>query len=162
MTTCDCFKRGAVQDISSTSKLDAIRELISKSPAFEMVRDRRKLEEAVMQREQLQSTACGHGIAFAHAKTDQVQDVVVVLGISRSGICCGTPDGRPVHLLFIIASPPDTPLDYLMVLSALARVLYAGCFSEDDLQNLSFEQIERKLSDRLMRVLDSISVKTCI
>ena len=161
MTTCDCFKSGAVRRLVSKAKFDAIRELIRKSPAFRKVENLEKLEEAVVQREQIQSTACGHGIAFAHAKTDQVSNIVVVLGVSRTGIDFGTPDGNPVNLLFIIASPLDTPLEYLMTLSALARIFYDGCFTKEDLKSLTLPGIGAKLIAQLKNAFDVARLEVC-
>ena len=55
------FKGGAVHILESEGKFEAIKELIHK--AFPLVRTKRKreLEKAVIEREKLQTTACGHG-----------------------------------------------------------------------------------------------------
>jgi PTS system nitrogen regulatory IIA component len=139
--------------LESESKNDAIKELIRKAPALTGICNRDRLEEAVIARENIQSTACGHGIAFAHGKTDQVDDIAIVLGISKKGIRFSTPDGGPVHLLFIIASPASDHRHYLMVLSSLARICYDRRFVREIVDKLSLKQIEKKLSKRLQENL---------
>jgi PTS system nitrogen regulatory IIA component len=80
-------------------------------------------EDAVITRERQQTTGFGHGVAVAHGRVKGVPRVLIALGISRAGIPFDAPDGAPVHLLFVIASPPELSLDYLQALSTLVRCL---------------------------------------
>ncbi len=161
MNTGSHFSGGAVLCLESESKNDAIKELIRKAPAFTRIGNRTRLEKAVIERENIQSTACGHGIAFAHGKTDQVDDVAIVLGISKKGIRFSAPDGGPVHLLFVIASPPSDHRHYLMVLSSLARICYDRRFVREVVDKLSLKEIEKKLSKKLNENLNRFQQKIC-
>ena len=49
--------------------------------------------------------------------------MLIALGVSRHGIPFDSPDGEPVRLLFVIASPPNLSLEYLQALSTLVRCL---------------------------------------
>jgi len=153
------FGAGAVLSLESDSKTDAIKELIRKASTFTGIGNIANLEEAVIARENLQSTACGHGIAFAHGKTKQIRDIAIGLGISKKGIRFSTPDGIPIHLLFVIASPPSEHIDYLMVLSSLARICYDKCFVKEVVEDLSLAEVERKFSQKLKETLDKIKLK---
>ena len=136
---------GPVQELEAHERFEAIRELIRGNPAFSAVKDLTRLEEAVVKRENAGFTACGHGVAFAHGYSVQVNRVTVVIGFSRGGIDYDTPDGNSVHLLFIIASPPDRKLDYLVVLSSLARICYDSILLREILHSVSLHEIESKI-----------------
>ena len=135
----------SVLDIRSESKFDAIRELIQKASSILRMEDLKSLETAVIRREKLQSTACGHNVAFAHGKTDQVDDIVIVLGVSPAGIPFGSPDGKPVHMLFLIVSHPKKQLEYLMVLSSLARIFHDERCKADLFSKLTAADVRVKL-----------------
>jgi len=124
MSTTHCFSPGSVvADLLSTEKFEALRELIRRAPVFGALADLRRLEEAVINRERQQSTGFGHGVAVAHGRVEGVPRVLMALGISRVGIPFESPDGEPVRLLFVIASPPSLSLEYLQALSTLVRCL---------------------------------------
>jgi PTS system nitrogen regulatory IIA component len=124
MSTTDCFISGSVvADLISTEKFEALRELIRRAPVFRALADAARLEEAVLERERQQSTGLGHGVAVAHGPVEGVPRVLIALGVSRTGIPFESPDGEPVRLLFVIASPPSLSLEYLQTLSTLVRCL---------------------------------------
>jgi len=135
----------SVLDIGSEDKFDAIRELIRNASSILEMKDLASVERAVIRREKLQSTACGHNVAFAHGKTEEVEDIVIVLGISRKGIEFGSPDGKPVNMLFLIVSHPNKQLEYLMVLSSLARIFHDESCKQDLFEDLSAPAVQRKL-----------------
>jgi mannitol/fructose-specific phosphotransferase system IIA component (Ntr-type) len=78
--------------------------------------------EAVMAREEKASTVAGGGVAFPHARTELVDQILLGIGRSRKGIVFG---GEPdlVHLIFVIAVPQQMVNDYLICVGALARLL---------------------------------------
>lgn len=124
MRTHHCFEAGSVvSDLRSTDKFDALRELIRRAPVFHRLTSPAELEEAVLARERQQSTGFGHGIAVAHGRVPGVPRVLIALGISKAGIPYDSPDGEPVRLLAVIASPPHLSLEYLQALSTLVRCL---------------------------------------
>ena len=127
MAEPNCFRAGDVHPIAATEKYGAIAELIGKAPALSEVQDLGLFHECVVSREKNGSTGLGRGIAVAHGKTPLVDRVIVTLGISRDGIEFDAPDGLPVHLLFLVASPPEKSSEYLMALSTIACV----CRSHD-------------------------------
>ncbi len=82
--------------------LERLAGLVSKSPH---VRDGRKLLEDVLAREELVTTGVGHGVAFPHAKSDAVREVVFAFGRTTGPIEFGALDGEPVRLIFLIGAP---------------------------------------------------------
>lgn len=120
MPELSCFRAGSVHSIDATEKYEAIAELIGKADALAEVGDLGLFEECVVRREREGGTGLGRGIAVAHGKTPLVDRVIVALGISRRGIEFDAPDGLPVRLLFLVASPPQMSCEYLMALSVIA------------------------------------------
>jgi nitrogen PTS system EIIA component len=147
MEKISCFTHGTVVcDLTSTDKFRAIHELLLNAPVFRDVDDIDYLERAVVQREQLQSTGLGNGIAVAHGKTPAVGNIVMALGISRGGIPFEAIDGKPVHFLFLVANPPGMQLEYLLALSVLIRVIRDDRFRDNLLTCYDTFEIEKTLS----------------
>jgi len=149
-----CFPSGSViSDIHSEEKYQAIHELITRAPVFRKWEDLSLFEQAVCQRERLQSTGLGHGIAMAHGKCDAVGRFVIALGISRRGIDFDSCDTQPVQFLFLVANPPEYQSEYLPVISSLAELLRNEDFRRRLLACRRPRQIEGILRRSFHRIL---------
>jgi PTS system fructose-specific IIC component/PTS system nitrogen regulatory IIA component len=69
------------------------------------------------------STGISKGIALPHGRTNAVNAICGVLGISHNGVQYDALDGEPVYLLFLIISPLDDSGKYLKLLKHLARLM---------------------------------------
>ena len=125
--------------------MDAIREVIERASVFTDQARRSSVETAVIARERLQSTGIGGGVAVAHGEVAHVAQVTIALGISRGGIPFDSVDGRPVHLLFVFATPPDQRQEYLQALCTIARLVKADFFDKAVNGNLSSSAIQERL-----------------
>ncbi len=148
MSILHCFQTGSVvPDLASPDKYEAIRELIRRAPVFQEITDRAAFEESVIARERLQSTGLGHGVAVAHGRTAGAGRVVIALGLSRQGIPFDSPDGEPVQLLFVIASPVSLSLDYLQALSTLVRCVRSRSLRDSLFTPGDVASIESRIRD---------------
>ncbi|GAB6088445.1 PTS sugar transporter subunit IIA [Spirochaeta dissipatitropha] len=150
------FDNGSVVwELESEIKLEAIQEVIFHSPVFQQLPgfDPERFFEIVAEREAIQSTGFGHGVAVAHGRTSMVEDSVVALGISRQGIEYQALDNRPVHLLFVVATHPEKQLNYLKVLSSLVTLVRQESFRREIFACLCQEEIESKLCHGMARIL---------
>jgi PTS system nitrogen regulatory IIA component len=146
-----CFDHGTVIfELLSADKFDALRELIRRAPVFREIGNLDPLEDAVMTRERLQSTGLGHGVAVAHGRAAGVQRVLISLGLSLAGIPYTSPDGEPVRLLFVIASPLHVFLDYLEGLSTLVRCLRDRSVRESLLGGIDAEEVGRRIREAFL------------
>jgi len=118
----DYFPNGCVCTLSHTVKYRAIHEMIAKLPLFRCIGDTKAFEKDVVKRERMQSTGLGWGVAVAHG-ISCTGAIGIGLGISPKGIDYNAIDRKPVHLLFMIATPPHREEEYLHVLSALVKLL---------------------------------------
>ncbi len=75
-----------------------------------------------MEREVKSSTVADGGVAYPHARTDLVDQIVLGIGRSRKGVSFAGSE-RLVHLIFVIAVPQQMVNDYLVCVGALARTL---------------------------------------
>jgi nitrogen PTS system EIIA component len=147
MKEIDCFTKGTVVcDLESTDKYSAIHELICCAPIFRDIEDAECLESAVVDREKIQSTGLGHGVAVAHGKSPTVGNIVMALGLSKKGIPFDALDGEDVNFLFLVANPPDKQLEYLLALSVLVRSVRDENFRDELLYCKNSKEIERKLN----------------
>ena len=95
----------------------------AEDPAHAELRTMRAaLLDAILNREKQGSTGLGNGIAIPHARTDGVRDVAVALGVSASGMDFDSADGKPCHLIFLIAAPLHESTRYLEALAAVASL----------------------------------------
>jgi mannitol/fructose-specific phosphotransferase system IIA component (Ntr-type) len=78
--------------------------------------------EQVLAREQTHPSTVENGVAFPHARTDLVNEIVIGVGRSRVGIPFGENRQR-AHLIFVIGVPERLLSDYLVCVGTLARLV---------------------------------------
>ncbi|MFP4417939.1 MAG: PTS sugar transporter subunit IIA [Chitinivibrionales bacterium] len=104
--------------LQSSSKIDAINELISVLSQTKSVTDGNQLADAVFQREQLMSTGIGLGIGLPHVRLNSVKDIIMALGVSQSPIeDYESLDGNPVRIIVMIAAGKDQHAKHVRLLS---------------------------------------------
>lgn len=77
---------------------------------------------ALLTREKVLSTGIGHGIAIPHAISSSIREPQVLLGISPEGADYQSMDGEPVHVFFVLLSPPDRASHHTRLLARIARL----------------------------------------
>ncbi len=114
---------------------------------------REEILESVRSREAKMSTGIKKGIAIPHGKTNAVDKVYGVLGVSKRGIDYDALDGEPVYLLFLMLAPQRDSEKHLRLLKRLAELLdnpqfYTDLVSQHDA--LSAHATIRKYEDVLI------------
>ena len=109
-------------DLRARSRDEALREIIGTMRGEEKVTEAEKLLREVIAREETHSTFMESGVAFPHARTTLVPQLVLGIGRSAEGVLFGA-EGELAHLLFVLAVPQRMVTDYLVCVGALARIL---------------------------------------
>jgi len=143
-------------NLKSFRKMDAIKEIVDKIAANGRIVDKVRLFDAIVEREELQTTALNSGVAvpharidaaLPHAKTDAVSSIILGLGVSQQGIDFGATDNTPAHLVFLIAAPTSANAEYLQLLQSVCNLLQAKGFREQMLLAQSPQDVIRTISD---------------
>ena len=119
----DHLDASRVIDLDSVSKEECLATLVGAAATSNAVVDQEALLQAVLERESKLSTGIGLGIAVPHARIEAVTRFVVVVGRHRAGMEFGSIDGRPVHIVVLIAGPREAKTPYLELLAQLSKRL---------------------------------------
>lgn len=96
-----------------------------------VLEDSMEFFRCVWQREQEGTTGVGEGVAIPHARSAAVRGPAVAAMTIPEGVDFESLDGQPVHLIFLIATPPEKGSGtHLEVLSSLAALLLEDSFRE--------------------------------
>jgi len=112
-----------MMEIKAKEKIAAINELVAHMVKHKLVNDGKEFIKALAKRENLESTGIGDGIAIPHARTNAVGDLVLAFARSPKGIDFSSIDGKPSHIIFLIASPEGKKSEYILALAKLSRLL---------------------------------------
>lgn len=110
-------------NLSATEKQAAISELANTFVNEGVVTNDSVYLKAVMKREEESTTGIGFGVAIPHGKSAAVIEPSLAFGRSQAGIQYDSMDGKPVHLMFLIAVPETSNDEHLRILSKLSRKL---------------------------------------
>lgn len=91
-----------VAGVSRDDVISSLAGLMSRSPNL---KDKDVFLKDVLSRERLVTTGVGHGVAFPHAKSDAVRNVIFAFGRTTGDIDFGALDGQSVRLVFLIGAP---------------------------------------------------------
>lgn len=140
-------------DLEAEDKEEAFEEMVDHFCQVERYNAREEILEALREREAKMSTGIHKGIAIPHGKTNAVENVYGVLGISHKGIDYDALDGEPVYLLFMVLAPQKDSEKHLRILKRMAELLenpqfYMDLVAQKDPQ--SAHGIIRKYEDVLI------------
>lgn len=125
-------------DFAAENKFDAIRILSEKAKELKLVRDARWLYEVVVAREELISTAIGHGVALLHPRhlhPSKIKTPSILFGRSSEPVDFDAPDNQPVNIFFMLLLHNDKQhlfsLSYISKLIMNSEVLEAFSTAKD-------------------------------
>jgi len=137
-----------VLNLTARTKEDAIRELIQAVPPSHKIHDKEELIKRVLEREQIETTGIGEGIAIPHARTDVVEGICVYLGISPKGINYGSIDDKPVHILILLAASESAHDTYLNTLAGVALLFNDRKFCQNLIRCKDPAKVLRLVAER--------------
>jgi PTS system nitrogen regulatory IIA component len=117
-----------VAALEGRRKDDVIEELAEVVSRHHPEIDNRKLVSALQDRERLNSTALGEGVAIPHGRLPGVRRVVAAFGRSPQGVDFNSLDGKPTHLFFLLVAPEDSAGAHLKALARISRLLKDDAF----------------------------------
>src|SRR2546421_12490624 len=109
--------------LEARNKADAIGELVKVLAASGDIADSKKVLDAVLEREATRTTGIGNGLAIPHGKCSGTKDLVMAIGKAATPIDFQAIDGRPVTLIWLLASPPDKTGPHIHALARISRLM---------------------------------------
>jgi mannitol/fructose-specific phosphotransferase system IIA component (Ntr-type) len=119
------MEQQVIRRLRSGKPANAIREIVdvlaSNVSGRKIAKPEAFLKE-VLAREQMHPSVVENGVAFPHARTDLVDEIVIGVGRSRAGVPFGENQQR-ANLIFVIGVPERLLSDYLVCVGTLARLV---------------------------------------
>lgn len=106
--------------VAGSSKKKVIENISSTIAQHMTSLDEDIIFNGLFARERLGSTGLGDGIAIPHCRTPNCSFITGSLFKLETPVDFGSPDGKPVDLLFVILAPEDSGAEHLQALALLA------------------------------------------
>ncbi|HXX67584.1 MAG TPA: PTS sugar transporter subunit IIA [Polyangiaceae bacterium] len=110
---------GTAHPLDKAAALSALAEMLTVGTQVEASR----AERVLVEREQLQSTGIGEGVAIPHGALPQLDTQHAALLIVPEGIEFAAIDGLAVNILFAVIGPKRATGEHLKTLARVSRLL---------------------------------------
>lgn len=112
-----------VHDLAAKDKVAAVEELLDVLVKQKLLANKKPVLTRIIDRESLETTAIGMGVALPHARVDTGGDIAIAVGRSEKGIDFDAPDGQKVQLVILVVWNPELPGLFNHLFAGLARFL---------------------------------------
>jgi fructose-specific phosphotransferase system IIA component len=133
--------------LESTTKSEAIGELVTLLAGNGEVSDAKKVLDAVLERESTRTTGIGNGLAIPHGKCTGTDHLVMAIGRPKTPIDFQAIDGRPVNLIWLLTSPPDKTGPHIHALARISRLMTIDKFR----QSLAEAKTAQEIYDAIVK-----------
>ncbi len=117
------FKNAILINLKTEPKNKVLSKMGKFLASIHNVKDSEQVVQKILERETDISTGIGFGIAIPHARTNLVENICLVAARCTQGIEFDSIDEKPVHLIFMLASPAIHSDDLRDVLSSLSKIM---------------------------------------
>lgn len=133
MGVCDILSRdrvsvAGVEGERARSKSDALRRLSVLLARGQSVATAEEIERVLEERERLQSTGIGGGVAIPHGNVDSLDRLMGAMLLCPKPIEFDAIDGAPVTILFALIGPKRATGEHLKMLARASRLLRDDVF----------------------------------
>jgi PTS system nitrogen regulatory IIA component len=109
--------------------------------------DADRLLEVLVERENLQSTGIGDGVAIPHGKLPGLQRLLAAFARSQDGVDFESIDGQPTHLFFLLVVPEQSGGLHLKALARISRFFRDAGFRKALLEAETREDVLRAIGE---------------
>ncbi len=139
----DCF----LHDLAEKTREDALRRIIHEAAVKGVIKDEGDLFAKLMERENVQTTAVGNGIAIPHCFTDEIPDLVIVVARAPEGLEFDSFDGKPTRVIFLLMGNRQEHSLHLKALARIARLIKSTEFVDRIVSAGSVEDMVRAFDE---------------
>ena len=148
MKIMDILVRDAViLDLSSHAKRDVLAEMAKRLAAAEPGLDEARLLEVLLERESLQSTGIGEGVAIPHGKLPGLKRLIASFARSQAGVDFESIDGLRTQLFFLLVVPEHSGGQHLKALARISRFFRDAAFRKSLLEAERIEDVFRAIEE---------------
>jgi len=119
-----------ILNLGVRTKSDVLAEMTAALAKVEPQIEPDRLHEVLLEREALQSTGIGDGVAIPHGKVGGLDRLVATFARSVEGVDFESIDGQPTHHLFMLVVPEHSGGKYLKALARISRFFRDPAFRE--------------------------------
>lgn len=109
--------------------------------------DADRLLQVLLDREGLQSTGIGEGVAIPHGKFPGLDRLLASFARSSPGTDFEAVDGQPTHLFFLLVVPEHSGGQHLKALARISRFFRDASFRKRLLEAGSIEQVFEAIAE---------------
>ncbi len=140
-------KEGAILDLASDTKDAVLEEMARSLSAAEDSRNADQMLVVLRDREALQSTGIGDGVAIPHGKIARLDLLVASFARSVKGVDFESIDGQPTHLFFLLVVPEHSGGQHLKALARISRFFRDPEFRQKLIGASSLEDVFRAIDE---------------
>jgi len=121
-------REAVILELASAAKRDVLAEMAGALVRAEPGIDEGRLLEVLLEREKLQSTGIGEGVAIPHGKLPGLKRLVASFARSSKGVDFESIDGQPTQLFFLLVVPEHSGGQHLKALARISRFFRDAAF----------------------------------
>ena len=140
-------KEGSILDLASDTKDAVLEELARAVAKVEPSLNAEQLQEVLADREALQSTGIGEGVAIPHGKISGLDHIVASFARSVKGVDFQSIDGQPTHLFFLLVVPEHSGGQHLKALARISRFFRDAEFRQKLISAASLDDVFRSIEE---------------
>ena len=140
-------KDAVILNLGVRAKRDVLGEMAAALAKVEPQIEADRLLEVLLEREELQSTGIGEGVAIPHGKMAGLDRLVASFARSPEGVEFESIDGQPTHHFFLLVVPEHSGGQYLKALARISRFFRDPAFRQRLSDAESLEEVIRAIDE---------------
>jgi PTS system nitrogen regulatory IIA component len=117
-------------DLQGSDKVSVLKELSSVLLEPCQVSSPEELLRVLLEREKLESTGIGDGIAIPHGRLKKLKTFYLSFGRSSRGVDFDSIDHKKSHLFFLVMAPENSAVNNLKLLGRIVTLVKDGSFKK--------------------------------
>jgi PTS system nitrogen regulatory IIA component len=148
MKITDILNREAsILELSANAKDALLAEMAGALATAEADLDEGALLAVLREREALQSTGIGEGVAIPHGKIAGLDRLVATFARSTRGVDFDSIDGEPTQLFFLLVVPEQSGGQHLKALARISRFFRDASFRERLMSAQDLDEVFRAIEE---------------
>jgi len=138
------------------TKQDVISSLVEVIEKENRIPEGANLLASIIERESVDSTGVGSGLALPHASIRDLNKIVTAVARIPDGIDFVAQDRKPVFFVIMICYPPSQSSIYLSLVSSISKVFH----KKENIQTIIKQTTAKAIYEKLLELLNKLDEST--